>query len=206
MQELNTAVVTPEIIENAYSYTEYRTMIDTLLSENKTTGTNHDESYLEYTRMNVRRMSRWDKTAKISPELEQLVLQAKEPQVWLIITEAWCGDAAQSMPFIAKLAELNPLISCKIVLRDEHPDLMDNYLTEGAKSIPILVAFNQDLSQELFVWGPRPAYLQERLREFKKNPDSMTQQEFVDGVHLWYARDKNKMIGEELAHLISKTI
>lgn len=206
MQDLQISVITPKLIENAQSYSEYREMIDQLLADNKTTGTNHDESYLEYTRMNVQRMNRWDKTAKISPELEQIVAEVSEPQVWVMITEAWCGDAAQSLPFIAKVAALNPMIELKLILRDESPEVIENYLTDGAKSIPILVSLTKDLNKELFVWGPRPEFLQNRMKAYKKDPQNITEQEYIDGTHLWYARDKNKSIAEELAALISTTL
>lgn len=206
MLDQQTELITPELIASAQNYSEYREMIYGLLAEEKTTGTNHSESYLNYTRMNVQRMNRWDKTAKISPDLEKIVTSISSPQVWLVITEAWCGDAAQSLPFIAKLAELNPLIKLKFVLRDENPALMDAYLTEGARSIPILIGLDEDLGKELFVWGPRPEYLQNRLKAYKLDPQNITPKEFADGTHLWYARDKNQSLEKELAPLISSTL
>ncbi|WP_057937447.1 thioredoxin family protein [Algoriphagus resistens] len=206
MLDQQTELITPELIASAQNYSEYRKMIYELLAEEKTTGTNHSESYLNYTRMNVQRMNRWDKTAKISPELEKIVTSIASPQVWLVLTEAWCGDAAQSLPFIAKLAELNPLIKLKFVLRDENPALMDAYLTEGARSIPILIGLDEDLAKELFVWGPRPEYLQNRLKAYKLDPQNITPKEFADGTHLWYARDKNQSLEKELTPLISSTL
>ncbi|MFC5625224.1 thioredoxin family protein [Algoriphagus winogradskyi] len=206
MLDQQTVLISSKLIESAQTYAEYREMIDRLLAENKTTGINHSESYLDYTKMNVQRMNRWDKTAKISPELEKVVKSISSPQVWLVITEAWCGDAAQSLPFIAKLAELNPLINLKFVLRDENPGLMDAYLTEGARSIPILISLSGDLSKELFVWGPRPEFLQNRLKAYKLDQQNITSKEFADGTHLWYARDKNKAITEELIPLIAATL
>ncbi|SFU15911.1 Thioredoxin [Algoriphagus locisalis] len=206
MQELQALVITDELIASGQTYSEYRGMIDALLAENKTTGNNHSESYLDYTKMNVQRMNRWDKTAKITPKLVELLVSISSPQVWLVITEAWCGDAAQSLPFLAKLAELNPLIKLRFVLRDENPELMDAYLTEGARSIPILIALSADLSKELFVWGPRPIFLQDRLKAYKLDPQNITSKEFADGTHLWYARDKNKAIAEELTPMIASTV
>lgn len=206
MLDQHTSVVTPELIASAKNYIEYREMIAHLLAENKTTGTNHSENYLDYTKMNVQRMNRWDKTAKVPSELEKTVESMSSPQVWLVITEAWCGDAAQSIPFIAKLAALSPLIDLKLVLRDENPELMDAYLTEGARSIPVLIGLSEDLTEELFVWGPRPEFLQNRLKAYKLDPQNITSQEFADGTHLWYARDKNKAIAAELTPLIASTI
>lgn len=206
MLDQQTSLISSELIDSAQTYSEYREMIDRLLAENKTTGINHPESYLDYTKMNVQRMNRWDKTAKISPELEKVVRSIASPQIWLVITEAWCGDAAQSIPLMAKLAGLNPLIELKFVLRDENPTLMDSYLTEGARSIPILIGLTGDLSKELFVWGPRPEFLQNRLKAYKLDPQNITSKEFADGTHLWYARDKNKTMSEELIPLIASTL
>lgn len=205
MQEQETQVINAELINSAQNYSEYKDMIDQLLAESKTTGINHSESYINYTKMNVQRMNRWDKTAKISSELEQIVTSISSPQVWLVITEAWCGDAAQTVPFMAKLAELNPLITLKLVLRDENPDLMDAYLTEGARSIPVLIGLTGDLTTELFVWGPKPEFLKTRLKAYKLDPQNITAQEFSDGTHLWYARDKNKALAEELTPLLAAT-
>ncbi|MEB2782728.1 thioredoxin family protein [Algoriphagus sp. C2-6-M1] len=201
-----TLLITPGLISSAQNYSEYREMIDQLLAKNKTTGFNHSERNLNYTKMNVQRMRRWDKTAKISLEMEKVITAISSPQVWLLITEAWCGDAAQSLPYIARLAALNPLIQLKLVLRDENPELMDAYLTEGARSIPILIGLNEDLSQELFLWGPRPEFLQNRLKAYKLDPQNITSKEFADGTHLWYARDKNQSLENELMPLITSTL
>jgi 1-aminocyclopropane-1-carboxylate deaminase/D-cysteine desulfhydrase-like pyridoxal-dependent ACC family enzyme len=128
------------------------------------------------------------------------------PQVWLLITEAWCGDGAQSIPHLAKLAALNSLISLKIVLRDEHPELMDAYLTNGNRSIPKLIAITTDLQQELFTWGPKPQYLLDRHAAFKQNPEGLSYLEFKEQVHLWYAKNKQKDLETEIYPLISSTL
>ncbi|MEB2787056.1 thioredoxin family protein [Algoriphagus persicinus] len=206
MLDQQTLLITPELISSAQNYSEYREMIDQLLAKKKTTGFNHSERNLNYTKMNVQRMKRWDKTAKISLQMEKVITAISSPQVWLLITEAWCGDAAQSLPYIAKLAALNPLIQLKLVLRDENPELMDAYLTEEARSIPILIGLNEDLSQELFVWGPRPEFLQNRLKAYKLDAQNITSKEFADGTHLWYARDKNQSLENELMPLITSTL
>lgn len=206
MQDQLTTLISPELIASGYTYPEYRLLIDQLLAQSRTTGPNNSESYLNYTKMNVQRMNRWDKTAKVSSELEQTITSIASSQIWLVITEGWCGDAAQSLPFIAKLAALNPLIELKFVLRDRNPALMDAYLTEGARSIPILIGLSGDLSNELFVWGPRPQFLQNRLKAYKLDPQNITPNEFADGTHLWYARDKNQSLQEELLPLIASTL
>lgn len=201
MLDQSIILITPELIEKSHTYQVYREMIDELLAENKTTGSIHTEAYLDYTRMNVKRMNRWDKTAKISSEIEELIKSIDLPQIWLIITEAWCGDAAQSIPFLVKLADLNPKIDLRLILRDENPELMDEYLTEGARSIPKLIILSEDLDQVMGTWGPRPEFLQERLKAYKLDTLGVSPKEFSEGTHLWYAKDKNESLERELMEL-----
>lgn len=206
MLDQQTKVINPSLVNRSQSYSEYREMIDKLLNLNQTTGSIQTEGYLEYTRMNVKRMNRWDKTAKIATEMENIIKSVREPLVFLIITEAWCGDAAQSIPYISKLAALNPNIQLKLVLRDENPDLMDAYLTEGARSIPKLIVLSSDLEREFATWGPRPKYLQDRLKAYKLDPKSVSPKLFSEGTHLWYAKDKNQSLERELLDLFKSKL
>jgi len=198
--------ITSELLAGGFSYPEFVKFTEQLIQENRTTGANQSEEYLAYTRMSLQRMVRWNKTSKVSEKLEQLIRTINQPQVWLVITEAWCGDGAQSIPHLAKLADLNPLITLKIVFRDEHPDLMDAYLTNGNRSIPKLVAVTADLQQELFTWGPKPKYLLDRLAAFKRNSGGLTYLEFLEEIHLWYAKNKQKDLESEIYPLISSTL
>jgi hypothetical protein len=198
--------ITSELLAGGFFYPEFVEFTEQLILENRTTGANQSEEYLAYTRMSLQRMVRWNKTSKVSEELVQLLLRVNQSQVWLVITEVWCGDGAQSIPHLAKLADLNPLITLKIVLRDEHPDLMDAYLTNGNRSIPKLVAVTADLKQELFTWGPKPKYLLDRHAAFKQNPEGLTYPEFLEEIHLWYAKNKQKDLEIEIYPLISSTL
>lgn len=199
-------IINQDLIAKAQTYAQYREMMADLVVNKQTTGPIQTEFYLEYTRMNHKRMARWDKTAKVGETLTSLIQSIDQAQVWLVITEAWCGDAAQTIPFMNKLAELNPLITLRLVLRDENPKLMDAYLTEGSRSIPKLIVLNESLDQELGTWGPRPDFLQKRLKAFKLDPKGVTSSEFSTGTHLWYAKDKNQSIELELLTLFASTI
>ncbi len=203
--EFQTQLYTPELIESGLDYRDYRTMINQLLAQKRTTGMNHSQAYLDYTRMNVTRMARLDKTVRVSADMEQVVGAIDSPQYWLILTEAWCGDAAQNIPYIAKLASLNPRIKVRLILRDEHPAVMDSHLTSGARSIPKLIALGHDLKEILFTWGPRPLFLQNRMEAYKVDPQGISPAEFAEGAHLWYARDKNRTLEQELMPLLAST-
>jgi hypothetical protein len=198
--------VNSTLLDGGFSYSEFVELTERLVQENRTTGANQSEEYLAYTRICLQRMVRWNKTSKVSEALEQLLLQVNQPQVWLVITEAWCGDGAQSIPHLAKLADLNPLITLKIIFRDEHPDLMDAYLTNGNRSIPKLVAMTADLQQELFTWGPKPNYLLDLHAAFKQNSEGRSYSDFLEEVHLWYAKNKQKDLESEIYPLISSTL
>jgi len=198
--------VNSSMLDGGFSYSEFVGFTDRLVQENRTTGANQSEEYLAYTRMSLQRMLRWNKTSKVSEDLGQLLMRVNQPQVWLVITEAWCGDGAQSIPHLAKLADINPNITLKIVLRDEHPDLMDAYLTNGNRSIPKLIAITADLQQELFTWGPKPQYLIDQHVAFKQNSKGRSYSDFLDEVHLWYAKNKQKDLESEIYPLISSTL
>jgi hypothetical protein len=206
MLDQSIKLITSELIGKAHTYQTYREMIDELLAENKTTGSIHTEVYLDYSRMNVTRMNRLDKTAKVSSELEKVIKSIASPQIWLVITEAWCGDAAQNIPFLVKLAALNPKIELRLILRDENPELMDEYLTEGARSIPKLIVLSGDLARVMGTWGPRPESLQVRLRAYKLDALGVSAKEFSEGTHLWYSKDKNESLEKELMHLFTAIV
>ncbi len=198
--------ITSALVDGGFSYPEFVQFTEELVGENRTTGENQSEDYLAYTRMCLQRMIRWNKTSKVSEQLEQLIRKVNRPQVWLVITEAWCGDGAQSIPHLAKLADLNPLITLKIVIRDEHPELMDAYLTNGNRSIPKMIAITADLQQELFTWGPKPKFLIELHAAFKQNSEGRSYSDFLEEVHLWYAKNKQKDLESEIYPLISSTL
>ncbi|MBS4070066.1 MAG: thioredoxin family protein [Algoriphagus sp.] len=198
--------VTDQVIENGFSYSEFVEFTEKLVEEKRTTGANQSEAYLDYTRMCLQRMNRWNKTAKVSAKMTHLMESIQESQIWLIITEAWCGDGAQSIPYLAKLAELNPKIKLRIIMRDEYPEIMDAYLTNGARSIPKLVAFTEDLKVELFTWGPKPLYLMNRHKEYKHDSKGLSYSGFLEEIHLWYAKNKNQDLEAELFPLIQASL
>lgn len=202
----HSSLITRELLDRSIDYATYRNLIDTLLIENKTTGENHSEVMLDYTRINVQRMKRWDKTSKISEEAQSVVEAIDSPQTWLVLTEAWCGDAAQNMPYLEKLASLNPLLKVRYLLRDENPALMDAFLTNGARSIPKVIGLDEDSLEVLFDWGPRPKELQDLMLAYKQNPNGESPEDFKKSVHLWYAKNKNQHLEKEFVDLFSQKL
>jgi hypothetical protein len=187
-----------ETATKVYTYKEFVQLADDLLAEGKTTGTNQSEEYLFYAKLNLQRMHRWDKTFELRDDVREKV-KTVSPQTWWVITEGWCGDSAQNLPAIAKIAEASGgNIKLWIVLRDENPQIMDQYLTKGSRSIPILAATDDASGKELFRWGPRPVPAQKLLMEWKNDPQPESFEAFEKKMHTWYTKDKGNTLLDEL--------
>ncbi len=182
---------------------QFLQLTDGLLGEGKTTGLNQTQSLLAFTQLNRKRMERLNKTTILKPDLVHVLQQIAEKQTWLVITEAWCGDSAQNLPIINKMANENSKkIDFKIIVRDDHLDVMDKYLTNGSRSIPKLISTNEK-GEDIFVWGPRPQLAQELLLKWKKNPEGKSWEAFEVELHTWYARNKADAIQNEFVQLLS---
>jgi hypothetical protein len=177
-----------------------------LLLEGKTTGHTQSAYLLDYAKLNEQRMNRIEKTFRLAPEAAELLEAVDRPVTWLILTEGWCGDASQIIPVLHGLALQNPNITLKFLLRDEHPELMDAFLTDGARSIPIVIFVNPDSNRVIGFWGPRPEAAQSMVLAFKKRMVESGSQEEKDAlyeevktaVHTWYAHDKGASTQREI--------
>ena len=197
-------VITPKHLDTAFSYLEYLTFSEKLFDEHKTTSEDphyNEDWILDLTRLNFQRIHRLEKTTEILPQLAE-ILRLAEPQLWVILAESWCGDVAQNVPVIQKMAELTEgKISLKLLLRDKNPDIMDAYLTNGGRSIPKLIALQPDTLEEIFTWGPRPAPVQALMLENKAQHRSFEESHEI--IHTWYAKDKTHTLQLEFLELLS---
>jgi hypothetical protein len=195
-----------EIIANSLqktiSYTNYRALVRNLLAEGKATGPEQSEDLTNYSRLNDRRMKRLDKTIKISEETMLEFQKLKQPQTWLILTEGWCGDAAQNIPILNKIAEATEQIDLKIVLRDEHLPLMDLFLTNGGRSIPKLIVLDKD-NNIIDSWGPRPTAATKMAADYKEKNGALDLA-FKEDLQVWYNKDKGKSVQEDFVKLVLK--
>ena len=198
-------VVKTEIIEKAlqdsYTYESYTELVSKLLNEGKSTGPNQSEDLLNYSMLNDRRMKRWDKTVKLEPHIIDKVSKAGLNVTWLVITEGWCGDAAHALPVLHKMTELNPGIDLRLVLRDDHEELMQLFLTNGSKSIPKLIIFDNDKREVLHTWGPRPSEATQLVNDYKAEHGSLDPI-FKQELQMWYNKNKGKNIADDLIELI----
>ncbi|MDP4807007.1 MAG: thioredoxin family protein, partial [Crocinitomicaceae bacterium] len=156
--------------------------------------------YVYYTKLNLQRMKRLNKTVDVPAQLVELYKQKANEWRWITITEPWCGDAAQCVPVIEKLAQAIGGIQSQYLLRDEHPEIMDAYLTNGGRSIPKLICLDAE-GREVFTWGPRPDVIQEVMNRLKA--DGVTEiSEIVEAIQKAYNDDKQNGIYQEFEVLL----
>jgi hypothetical protein len=187
-------------LESTYTYQEYKDLVRALLAEGKATGPNQSEDITNYSMLNDKRMKRLDKTIKISDETISEIQTIDEPQTWLVLTEGWCGDAAQNLPVINKMAELNENIELKLVLRDENLELIDLFLTNGGQSIPKLIVLDKN-QNALNTWGPRPAIATKLVADYKATHGVLDAQ-LKENLQVWYNKDKGKSTQDDFIKLI----
>ncbi|RIV23670.1 thioredoxin family protein [Fibrisoma montanum] len=196
--------ITHELIASAYTYDQYVTLSADLLAQGRTTsespGYNTPE-VLGFTKLNLHRMSRVGRFTVIQPELAEALQNVPERWIWLVLTESWCGDAAQILPVLQRMTDLTPNVQMRLILRDKHLDVMDAYLTNGtSRSIPKLICLNADTLAERGTWGPRPAALQALVMQWKaeKRPYAET----AEQTQRWYNDDRAESLQHEMLFLI----
>jgi Thioredoxin len=189
-------------VEKSMTFAEYIKLINDLLLDGKTTGENQSEAMFNYGKLNRQRMYRLEKTVKLRESLVEKAQSAGRKMIWLIITEGWCGDAAQNIPIIEKIAAENSNIETRYVLRDENLELMDKYLTYNARSIPKLIALDAETLEEIGVWGPRPQAAMNYYFEMKAK--GLEKPEMMENLQRWYLQDKEKSIQTEFENLLDE--
>lgn len=194
-------IILKNSLKKSMSYSTYRDLIKVLVDQNSTTGSEKTEALINYTKLNDRRMKRWDKTLEVSQDLKEKIKDLQESVTWLVITESWCGDAAHVLPAINKLAELNNKIDLKLVLRDENSELMDQFLTDGSRSIPKLIMIDNETGDVFTTYGPRPSVAASYVNRFKAENGKLTS-EFKEDLQHWYNNDKGQNVMEDMVELL----
>jgi hypothetical protein len=189
-----------EYIQTSLSFDEYVELLNRLLSEGKTTGRDQSESRVGYGRLNMARMRRLEKTIELDEAVKLQVAGLDVDWIWLVITEAWCGDAAQNIPVVEKFAAANRGIETRYILRDENPELIDRFLTNGTRSIPKLIAIDRNSGGILGTWGPRPKAAQNLFAEQKAL--GMDKPVIHENIQRWYLDDRGRSLQLEIAELV----
>ena len=189
-----------ESLKNSVSYPAYRKQVGDLVLAGKSTGVIQSEALLKYSILNDRRMRRLDKKTSLLDATIEALKNTRKKRTWLLITEGWCGDAAQIAPVIHKMSLASEHIHLKVVLRDENEALMNLFLTNGSKSIPKLVVLNEN-DEVRSSWGPRPSIAAKMVEDFKEQ-HGVLDDDFKRDLQLWYTKNKGENIQQDLLAFI----
>ncbi|UUC45952.1 thioredoxin family protein [Flavobacterium cerinum] len=188
-------------LKRSYSYQEYRELVTKLLKEGKSTGNEQSDDLLHYSELNEVRMNRLDKTIAVPDVINDGLKHIEKKYIWLVLSEGWCGDAAQILPILHKMEVSAPNIDMKIVFRDENEVLMDRFLTNGGRSIPKLIVLDAATNDVLGDWGPRPAEAKQLIIDYKAKHGVIDETAKTD-LQKWYLKDKGLSTQQELLELM----
>ena len=198
---MNNTITQKLLNEKSLSYEDYIKLTEEIVA-----GKNEDEIYknekmLNYTKDNLARMNNITSMLNIDKRLYNELQQMQEKQIWVCITEPWCGDASQIVPALYLIASCSANIEFRILLRDANEEVMNNYLTNGGKSIPKLIILNSDTLEEIDRWGPRPAVVQKIVQE-QKDDTIISFGDKVRMIHSWYNENQSKDLQEEFITIV----
>ncbi|MGI4762988.1 MAG: thioredoxin family protein [Janthinobacterium lividum] len=201
MSSSTTPVLTADQLATSLSYPAYRQHIAEALA---TPAPDPQlAKMLPYYQQSVDRMDEVTPSIALLPELQAALGQLTKPYLWAIITEGWCGDASHTVPIIEAVAQASGgHLETRYFLRDSHPDLIDRYLTNGGRAIPIAVVLHADSLTEAAVWGPRPAPLQALHQDLKAREAPF--KEIITQVNDWYDQDASRTTQHELVALVQQ--
>lgn len=201
MEAVDLKSLIKESLANAIDYSDYSELIQQLVKEEKTTGPKQNEDLVYYTKLNAQRARRLNKTTRLPENVATLVSTFDQPMTWLVLTESWCGDAAQILPLLQKMVEVNSNIKLRLVLRDENDALMSQFLTRGGRSIPKLIILNEELDV-LGTWGPRPVEAQTLYDSWRNDPNKPPYKEFQVEMQKWYLKDAGQSTFAEVSKVL----
>ena len=191
-------------LDNSFSYNEYRNHLSQLLQQGLTSGETQSEERVHFSTLNEVRMNRLDKTMQLPNELKDRLAGLTKEHIMLVISEGWCGDAAQIVPIINKIAEATDKLELRIVLRDENDALMNEYLTNGTRSIPKLILVEKDSYMPRGSWGPRPHGAFRLMADYKEKFGKITPEAKAE-LQKWYLQDKGLSTMEEIVLLLENS-
>lgn len=192
-------------LAKSMSYQAYRDLMAKMVEIESTTGDDKSLDMVEYTKLNEQRMKRWDKTLKVSESTKEDLANIDSKQTWLVLAESWCGDAAHIVPVFNKLAELNENINFRVVLRDDNDALMNQFLTNGGKSIPKLIIIDDATNKVINSFGPRPAEATKLVVDYKAKHGVITP-EIKEELQQWYNKDKGQSVMSDLLNLLTVSV
>ena len=189
-----------QALENSFSFADYRKKVTSLIAEGKSTGNTQSEDLLKYSELNETRMNRLEKTIEVTPETKAKLQNLDKKYIWLVLSEGWCGDAAQIVPVIHKMAEATDKVELKIALRDDNDALMQHFLTNGGKAIPKLIVLDAETLDVVLDWGPRPHGAKQLILDYKATHGVVDEPAKIE-LQKWYLHDKGISIQNEIVEM-----
>jgi hypothetical protein len=107
-------------------------------------------NFLAQAAVNVDKFESNYQSAPLSSEdlefFQRAASMPRGPAKIVAIAEAWCGDVYRELPTVARIADATGM-TLRVFLRDENPDIMDEFLSNGGKSraIPVFVFYTADM-------------------------------------------------------------
>lgn len=187
------------VTANGISYQQYLENTNMMVNDHTTSGLEQSEERIELTKLNMHRMKR------INESSHQIVPIELSSEIGVaILTEAWCGDSAQNVPWLEHFINAcQPKIESHYFYRDEHPEFMNQFLTNGSRSIPKCIFFEKATGVVLGTWGPRPTEIKNWLGEFRAAHPEISKHEWEIELHKYYTKNKGAAIISDLQEVIS---
>ena len=196
-------LITNAVLAKAITFEQYMELTKQIAGSTNPVGIYSNPSTHRYTRSNLERMNKVLEYMTVQQKLYNALSDVKEEWVWLVLSEPWCGDASWGTPALYVLSTVTDKIEFRILLRDEHPEIMKAYQTEGSDSIPKLICLRKSGLKELGTWGPRPKALQGIITALRSQPN-IDYRESVRALHAWYDADMTHSIQHELIDLVKE--
>jgi len=165
---------------------------------------------------NARDFSSWltvgekvENQQKMRASLESFVVEApyeaflravEKPVFVLALAKDWCPDVVRHVPVLATLEDACPSLSVRYFTRNDHPEILSRFLTNGGEAVPKFKFFNMDFV-ECGTWGPMPSSCREIIARGRACGGLKTARERVSAL---YAADPQlRIVVEELIQIIA---
>ena len=120
----------------------------------------------------------------------------------LVLSADWCGDASNTIPVLAALADAAPTVDLRMLERDENLGLMDDHLTNGtARAIPVVIVLDATGTERAW-WGPRPQQMQTWFAS--DEAQALDKPDRYRELRKMYARDRGASTLDQVVTLIER--
>lgn len=193
----------PAMFKRTFIFEEYLEFIKELVSKGLTSGPDQSEKNTHLTKLNFQRLKRVNRTLQLTDEIIEMTKNVQSEMLWVVIVESWCGDVPQNLPFMEAISSKSDKINLKIILRDENPEVMDQFLSNGTRSIPKMICIDPNTYEVAGTWGPRPAGAVDLVKTLIKDPE-VTKEKRGEAVQRWYLENKGEQLQTEMYSLIEE--